>query len=134
MMLLGALDAAAHLVVAISVADGAAPLNGEEGALMDDNGSGGKDNDGGGSGKDDGDDDNDDHVGASVVGSIRGVDHGTMFGGRRKEIMNNFLHVRSLVLSIPHIIATDRVFSCVRRHRYKIPVFRPPVLPPPSRN
>jgi hypothetical protein len=67
-----------------------------------------------GSGKDDGDNDDNDHAGASVVGSIRGVDHGRTFGGRRKEIMNNFLHVRSLVVSIPHIVASDRVFSCVR--------------------
>ncbi len=37
-------------------------------------------------------------------------------------------------MSIPHIVASDRVFSRVRRNRYKIPVFRPPVPPPPSRN
>jgi hypothetical protein len=82
------------------------------------------------SGKNDGDDDNDNHAGASVVGSICGVDHGRTFGGRRKEIMNNFLHVRSLVMSIPHIVASDHVFSRVQRNRYEIPIFRPPVPPP----
>ena len=85
-----------------------------------------------GSGKDNGDDDDDDdHAGASVVGSISGVDHGRTFGGRREEIMNNFLHVWSLVVSIPHILASDRVFSRVRRNQYEIPVFRPPIPPPP---
>jgi hypothetical protein len=130
-VLSGALDVAAHLAVAVSVADRAAPPNGEEGASMDDGGSGGKDDGGGGSGKEDGDDKDDDHAGASVVGSICGVDHGRTFGGRCEEIMNNFLHVWSLVVSIPHILASDRVFSRVRRNRYEITVFRPPIPPPP---
>jgi hypothetical protein len=92
------------------------PPNGEEGTSTDDSGSGGDDGGGSSSGKDDGDDDNSDHAGASVVGSICGVDHGRTFGGCRKEIMNNFLHVGSLVVSIPHIIASDRVFSRVRQN------------------
>ncbi len=115
-MLLGELDAAARLAAAVLVADGAALPNGEEGASTDDDGSGGKDNGGGSSGKDDGDDNYDDHVGASVIGSIRGVAHGRMFGGHRNEIMNNFLHVWSLVMSIPHIVASDRIFSCVQQN------------------
>jgi hypothetical protein len=121
-VLSGALDAAARLAAAVSVADGAVPPNGKEGTSTDDDG-------GGGSGKDDGDNDDDDHAGASVVGSICGVDHG------RTEIMNNFLvnnflHVWSLVVSIPHIVASDGVFSHARRNRYEILVFRPPVPPP----
>ncbi len=59
-------------------------------ASMDDDGSGGKDDSGSGSGKDDDDNDDDDHAGASVVGSIHGVDHGRTFGGHCEEIMNNF--------------------------------------------
>jgi hypothetical protein len=105
MVLSGTLDAAARLAVAVLVADRVALPNGEEGALTYDNGGGG-----GGSGKDDGDNDDDNHAGASVVGSIRGVDHG------RAEIMNNFLmnnflHVWLLVVSLPHIVASDGVFS-----------------------
>ncbi len=115
-MLSGALDVAACLVVAVLVADGAVPPNGEEGALTDDNGSGGKDNGSSGSGKDDGDDDNNNHAGASVVKSICGVDHGSKFGGRRKEIMSNFFYVWSLVVSIPHVVASDCVFSCVQKN------------------
>ncbi len=87
-----------------------------------------------GSSKNDGDNDDDNHAGASIVGSIRGLDHGRTFGGRCKEIMNNFLDVLSLVMSIPHIVASDRIFSRVQQNQYKIPVFRPPVPPPPSRN
>jgi hypothetical protein len=114
MVLLGPLDAAARLAADILVADGAAPPNGEEGTSMDDDSSGGKDNGSGGSGKDDSDGNDDNHAGASVVGSIRGVDHGRTFGGRCEEITNNFLHVWSLVMSIPHIVASDRVFSHVQ--------------------
>jgi hypothetical protein len=69
-----------------------------------------------GSGKDDSDDNDNNHAGTSVVGSIRSVDHGGTFGGCREEIMNNFLHVWSLVLPIPHIVASDHVFSCVRQN------------------
>jgi hypothetical protein len=98
-------------VAAVLVAEGAAPPNGEEGVSTDDNGSGGKDNcGGGGSGKDKGDDNNNNHTGASIVEGICGVDHG------RTEIMNNFLHVWSLVVSIPHIVVSDRVFSRVQRN------------------
>jgi hypothetical protein len=108
MVLLGALDMAARLAAAVLVADRAVPPNGEEGASTDDDGSGD-------SGKDDSDDDDDDHAGTSVIGSIHGVDHG------RTEIMNNFLmnnflHVGSLVMSIPHIVASDGVFSRVQRN------------------
>ncbi len=116
-MLSGALNSVARLGVAVSVADGAALPNGEEGASTDDDG-------GGGSGKDDSDDDDDDHAGASVVESIHGVDH------VRTEIMINFLHVWSLVVSIPHIVVSYRVFSCVRQNRYKIPIFATPFHPP----
>ncbi len=115
MVLSGALDVAARLAVAILVVDRAALPNGEEGASTDDDGSGGKDN-GGGSGKDDGDNNNNNHVGASVIGSICTVDQGRTFGGRREEIMNNFLHVQSLVVSIPHIIVSDLVFSCEQQN------------------
>jgi hypothetical protein len=69
-----------------------------------------------GSGKDNGDDNNDNHAGASIVGSICGVDHGRTFGERHKEIMNNFLHVQSLVVTIPNILASDWVFSCVQQN------------------
>jgi hypothetical protein len=107
-VLSGALDAATRLAAAVLVADGAAPPNGEEGMSTDHNGSGG-------SGKDGGDNNNEDHAGASVVGSICGVDHS------RTEIMNhflmnNFLHVWSLVMLIPHIVASDGVFSCVQQN------------------
>jgi hypothetical protein len=114
MVLSGALDVAAGLAAA--VADGAAPPNWEEGASTDDNSSGGKDNGSGGSGKDDSDKDDDNHAGASIIGSICSVDHSRTFGRRREEIMNNFLHVWSLVMSIPHIVASDHVFSCVRHN------------------
>jgi hypothetical protein len=44
--------------------------------------------------------------------------------------MINFLHVWSLVVSIPHIVVSYRVFSCVRQNRYKIPIFATPFHPP----